>query len=90
MMLMVMSGSIFLSLMMLIAIIKRCASNPSRSPARLYTLTSTSGRFVAATTVTPTSSSIPSISVSKLVSTPACPVPSRAVASASISSCPSA
>lgn len=52
--------------------------------------TSTSGRFVAATTMTPDSSSTPSISFSRLVSTPAdgpsWPSP-RAVASASISSC---
>lgn len=52
--------------------------------------TKTSGRFVAATTITPESSSTPSISFNRLVSTPAdgpsWPSP-RAVASASISSC---
>jgi len=50
----------------------------------------TSGRFVAPTTVTPVSSSTPSISFSRLVSTPSCDPPiaseDRDIASASISS----
>ena len=55
-------------------------------------LTSTSGRFVAPMTVTPTSSSTPSISLSKLSRTPSCvPVSTaeceREDAKASISSC---
>lgn len=51
-----------------------------------------SGRFVAATTVTPVSSWTPSISFSKLVKTPSCEEPwsvsedVREVAKASISS----
>ena len=55
-------------------------------------LTSASGRFVAPMTVTPISSSTPSISFSRLSSTPSCVPPSTAAgereeAKASISSC---
>lgn len=51
----------------------------------------TSGRFVAATMVTPTSSCTPSISFRRLVKTPSCAPPlvseeEREVANASISS----
>jgi hypothetical protein len=53
--------------------------------------TNTFGRFVAPMTVTPVSSSTPSISLSKLISMPVCdpllPASDRAAASASISSC---
>ena len=62
--------------------------NGSRRPAIRQALTSTSGLFVAATTVTPDNSSIPSISFNKLVRTPECaPSSLRAEPSASISSC---